>query len=78
MFWRPLQTPSQNNKSHERIRKKIWFHNNNGLGKRSYGHPEYYKGTDGVHFYREKVANDAYLKLLQKAIGESIKNKGKK
>lgn len=35
-------------------------------------HPEYYKGTDGVHFYGNFDAYDAYLKLLEKAIDQSL------
>lgn len=40
-------------------------------------HPEYYEGTDGVHFYGIKDAYDAYNKLLQKAILEASKKEGK-
>lgn len=40
-------------------------------------HPEYYEGTDGVHFYGIIDAYDAYNKLLQKAILEASKKEGK-
>lgn len=40
-------------------------------------HPEYYEGTDGVHFYGIIDAYDAYNKLLQKAILEARKKEGK-
>lgn len=40
-------------------------------------HPEYYEGTDGVHFYGIKDAYDAYNKLLQKAILEANNKEGK-
>lgn len=40
-------------------------------------HPEFYEGTDGVHFYGNIEAYDAYNDLLQKAILESSKKEGK-
>ena len=40
-------------------------------------HPEYYEGTDGVHFYGMMDAYDGYNKLLQKAILEASKKEGK-
>ena len=40
-------------------------------------HPEYYEGTDGVHFYGNMDAYDAYLKLLKKAINESLQKPAK-
>lgn len=40
-------------------------------------HPEFYEGTDGVHFYGNIEAYDAYNDLLQKAIIEASKKKGK-
>ncbi|WP_297688559.1 acyltransferase family protein [uncultured Anaerococcus sp.] len=41
-------------------------------------HPEYYKGTDGVHYYGIMDAYDAYNSLLEKAILEASKKEGKK
>ena len=70
--------PHKTTKAMKELGKKYDFITIMDWEKEAMDHPEYYKGTDGVHFYREKEANDAYLKLLQKAIGESIKNKGKK
>ena len=70
--------PHKTTKAMKELGKKYDFITIMDWEKEAMAHPEYYKGTDGVHFYREKEANDAYLKLLQKAIGESIKNKGKK
>ena len=70
--------PHKTTKVMKELGKKYDFITIMDWEKEAMAHPEYYKGTDGVHFYREKEANDAYLKLLQKAIGESIKNKGKK
>lgn len=40
-------------------------------------HPEFYYGTDGVHFYGNIEAYDAYNDLLQKAILEASKKEGK-
>lgn len=40
-------------------------------------HPEFYQGTDGVHFYGNIEAYDAYNDLLQKAILEASKKEGK-
>lgn len=40
-------------------------------------HPEFYEGTDGVHFYGNIEAYDAYNDLLQKAIIEASKKEGK-
>lgn len=40
-------------------------------------HPEYYQGTDGVHYYGITEAYDAYNTLLQKAILEASKKEGK-
>lgn len=40
-------------------------------------HPEFYEGTDGVHFYGNIDAYDAYNDLLQKAIIEASKKEGK-
>lgn len=40
-------------------------------------HPEFYEGTDGVHFYGNIEAYDAYNDLLQKAILEASKKEGK-
>lgn len=40
-------------------------------------HPEYYQGTDGVHFYGHTDAYEAYNKLLKKAILEASKKEGK-
>ncbi|MDU5150026.1 acyltransferase family protein [uncultured Anaerococcus sp.] len=40
-------------------------------------HPEFYQGTDGVHFYGNIEAYDAYNDLLQKAILEANKKEGK-
>lgn len=40
-------------------------------------HPEFYYGTDGVHFYGNIEAYDAYNDLLQKAILETSKKEGK-
>lgn len=40
-------------------------------------HPEFYEGTDGVHFYGNIEAYDAYNDLLQKAILETSKKEGK-
>ena len=40
-------------------------------------YPEYYEGTDGVHFYGIIDAYEAYNKLLQKAILEASKKEGK-
>lgn len=40
-------------------------------------HPEFYYGTDGVHFYGNIEAYDAYNDLLQKAILEAGKKEGK-
>lgn len=70
--------PHKTTKAMKELGKKYDFITIMDWEKEAMAHPEYYKGTDGVHFYREKEANDAYLKLLQKAIGESIKNDGKK
>ena len=70
--------PHKTTKAMKELGKKYDFITIMDWEKEAMAHPEYYKGTDGVHFYREKEANNAYLKLLQKAIGESIKNKGKK
>lgn len=35
-------------------------------------HPEFYQGTDGVHFYGQMDAYEAYLKLLNEAIEKSL------
>ena len=35
-------------------------------------HPEFYNGTDGVHFYGQTQAYEAYLKLLNEAIEKSL------
>lgn len=35
-------------------------------------HPELYNGTDGVHFYGQTQAYEAYLKLLNEAIEKSL------
>ena len=35
-------------------------------------HPEFYNGTDGVHFYGQMEAYEAYLKLLNEAIEKSL------
>ena len=70
--------PHKTTKAMKELGKKYDFITIMDWEKEAMAHPEYYKGTDGVHFYREKEANDAYLKLLKKAIGESIKNDGKK
>lgn len=35
-------------------------------------HPEFYQGTDGVHFYGQREAYKAYLDLLTKAIDQSL------
>ena len=40
-------------------------------------HPEFYEGTDGVHFYGKIEAYDAYNDLRQKAILEASKKEGK-
>ena len=45
--------------------------------KEAMAHPEYYAGTDGVHFYGVMDAYDAYLKMLNEAIRESLKNPAK-
>lgn len=70
--------PHKTTKAMKKLGKKYDFITIMDWEKEAMAHPEYYKGTDGVHFYREKAANDAYLKLLKKAIDESIKKKGKK
>lgn len=46
--------------------------------KEGMAHPEYYSGTDGVHFYGKLNAYDAYLKMLEKSIDQSLKAKAKK
>lgn len=35
-------------------------------------HPSFYSGTDGVHFYGQTQAYEAYLKLLNEAIEKSL------
>lgn len=45
--------------------------------KEGMAHPEYYKGTDGVHFYGVQKAYDAYLKMLKETIDKSLKSKAK-
>lgn len=45
--------------------------------KEAINHPEYYQGTDGVHFYGVMDAYDAYLKMLKETISESLKNPAK-
>ncbi|WP_073998251.1 acyltransferase family protein [Anaerococcus urinomassiliensis] len=45
--------------------------------KEAMAHPEYYAGTDGVHFYGVMDAYDAYLKMLKESIRESLKNPAK-
>lgn len=40
-------------------------------------HPEYYDGTDGVHFYGKFDAYDAYLEMLNDAIDQSLKTPAK-
>lgn len=40
-------------------------------------HPEYYDGTDGVHFSGNFDAYDAYLKMLNEAINQSLKKPSK-
>lgn len=70
--------PHKTTKAMKKLAEKYDFITIMDWEKEAMAHPEYYKGTDGVHFYREKAANDAYLKLLKKAIDESIKKEGKK
>lgn len=45
--------------------------------KEAMNHPEYYAGTDGVHFYGVMDAYDAYLNMLKEAINESLKKPAK-
>ena len=45
--------------------------------KEAMAHPEYYAGTDGVHFYGVMDAYDAYLNILKEDINESLKNPAK-
>lgn len=45
--------------------------------KEAMNHPEYYAGTDGVHFYGVMNAYDAYLNMLKEAINESLKKPAK-
>ena len=39
--------------------------------------PSFYEGTDGVHFYGQTKAYEAYLKLLNEAIDKSLLNAAK-
>lgn len=70
--------PHKTTKAMKKLGKKYDFITIMDWEKEAMAHPEYYKGTDGVHFYKEKAANEAYLKLLKKAIDESVKKDGKK
>lgn len=45
--------------------------------KEAMKHPEYYAGTDGVHFYGVMDAYGAYLKMLNEAINQSLKKPSK-
>ena len=40
-------------------------------------HPDFYKATDGVHFYGHTKAYKAYLKLLDESIDKSLLTKAK-
>ena len=45
--------------------------------KEAMAHPEYYSGTDGVHYFGRLNVYDAYLKMLKNSIDQSLKNKAK-
>ena len=61
----------------KKIAKKYDFITLMEWEKEGIAHPEYYQGTDGVHFYGKQDAYQAYLKLLEKSINESLKNPAK-
>lgn len=66
------EQPHRVSKAMEEISKKYDFITLMPWEEEGIKHPEYYKGTDGVHFYGNFDAYDAYLKLLEKAIDQSL------
>ena len=61
----------------KKIAKKYDFITLMEWEKEAIAHPDYYAGTDGVHFYGHFDAYQAYLELLEQAINQSIKKPGK-
>ena len=61
----------------KKIAKKYDFITLMEWEKEGIAHPDYYAGTDGVHFYGHFDAYQAYLELLEQAINQSIKKPGK-
>ncbi|WP_297281668.1 acyltransferase family protein [uncultured Anaerococcus sp.] len=71
------EQPHRVSKAMKKISKKYDFVTIMHWEKEAIAHPEYYTGTDGVHFYGNNEAYESYLKLLKKAINQSLNKKAK-
>ena len=71
------EQPHKVSKAMKKISKKYDFITLMQWENEAIAHPEYYKDTDGVHFYGNPKAYEAYLKLLEKSINQSLNKKAK-